>query len=177
MKTNLMNYKNFLIFVFRKNYICYLLLLFSFVFSILSNLIKDTIDKKTVEYDSLQKTLNVINDLNKNPEKANFILDHLFIGKANNFEDFINKAASNNNGKIISCINIETSLDAGLKKETMIIVGIFWHDAFVFDFLDEITKFNPGFINISKIEIEKIGEVSLDKPVIKVLIKCKIFQK
>lgn len=116
-------------------------------------------------------------NISMNSEKLHFIQKHNFKGEYSNFKDFVNKIAYKNCAKIscfenISKANIE-KIDVSLIK----LIGLFWHDIFIFNFLEEIQDFSPGFVNIVSVEINKFSKQILHKPTLKLEVVCKIFQK
>ena len=129
------------------------------------------------KYTQFANEMKPITDIISDNDKFNFIQNHLFKGEALDFKDFANKVAQENYAKIlslnrISCIKLDKINITQIK-----ITGLFWHDTFIFDFLEKIQNFSPGFINIIAIDINKFSKKITHKPVIKLEVICKIFQK
>jgi hypothetical protein len=176
-----MNYlrcQKLFIVVFKKNYFSYLFLALSVVAFVISSITRGNLNQKYIEYNSILKISDFVDNLKKNPKKHEFISKHLFAdSNGADFEDFVNDAIAKNNGKMMS-YKPDAEVNVGLiKKRSVTIVGLFWHDSFVFDFMNDIDLFRPGFARVVAMELEKAGEISLTAPVIEASIKCEIFQK
>jgi hypothetical protein len=171
-------YKKFYCFFFKRNQSFYSFLLLSTIVYIASDFIEEKIKIAETEYCFMQKYTDFVNNLKKDPNNLKFISEHLFAKCDADFGKFVNEAIIKNKGEMISFQKgSKTSFAGAIAKETAIIAGIFWHDYFIFDFVNSIESFNPGFAKVVAIEIERIGDVNPSRPIIRALIQCEIFQK
>jgi hypothetical protein len=141
---------------------------------ILENLVVSYKDKRILSYSSTEKTLCFINELKKDTNKLKFISNHLFTTNRINFEDFIKSAMQKRMTQILSIDKNELDMSP-IVKDTFVIRALFWHDAYVFDFIDDIYSFSSGFARILELNIIKIAAVSNNNPVIEAEITCEVF--
>lgn len=118
-----------------------------------------------------------IKELKSNNAKLEFISKHKFCGTSMDFENFIRNSEEKNYAKINQIKKLEESIHGQIKIRKFEIKGFFWHDSFIFNFLDEIQNFSPGFLKILSIDIDKFSRMIREKPIMKVEILCEIFQK
>jgi hypothetical protein len=115
-----------------------------------------------------------MNNLKKDTNKLKFISDHLFTSNKVNFEDFIKSMLQKQMAQVLS-INKDESDIGPIIKDTFVIRALFWHDAYIFDFIDDIRSFNSGFARILELNIAKIATVSSKQPVMETEITCEVF--
>ena len=132
---------------------------------------------KLTKYTEFESEMQPLINISANSEKLHFIQKHNFKGKYLNFKDFVNKIAYENCAKISCFENISKTKIEKIDVKLIKLIGLFWHDIFIFNFLEEIQDFSPGFINIVSVEINKFSRQILHKPVLKLEAVCKIFQK
>ncbi len=134
-------------------------------------------DDLFVKYNLIRDKALSIKNVMSNQSRIQFVNLHHFYGDQVDFNAFIKKTSDRDHARILEIKQIEDECVDKIRKQTYEISEIFWHDSFVFDFLDAIQDFNPGFANIKLVEITKCGRASKHKPAIKVRIVCDIFQK
>ena len=152
---------------------------FIFLFIILfvtSNNVESRKDEKNIELLNLQQKVNFVKDLLSNKEKLDFISHHLFHGKSNDFIEFIRNFSDEKHINIINISCLEKKNLNNLENLKIKIDGFYWHDSAIFDLIDKIRSFSPGFVKIESIEIHKIAKISTVKPSIKAEIICEIFK-
>ena len=116
-------------------------------------------------------------DLVSNAEKIKFIQKHKFNGKGEGFREFVAKLSYKTYSKIISIDPVSESKIGNVRVNEIKITGLFWHDSFIFDFLDNLQNFSPGFLSIVSIDIDKFSKQISQKPTMKLEVVCKVFQK
>lgn len=141
---------------------------------ILENFIASYREQRIISYTSIEKTINFMNNLKKDTNKLKFISDHLFTSNKVNFEDFIKSMLQKQMAQVLS-INKDESDIGPIIKDTFVIRALFWHDAYIFDFIDDIRSFNSGFARILELNIAKIATVSSKQPVMETEITCEVF--
>lgn len=161
--------------IFKKEYLLWLIVLI--IFLVISNFVGSIRDEKNLKLCEIQKTESLVNNLKKDSSKIKFIANHLFTGNQLDYREFLKNIAFQNKAKIISIEEKDTKSIGCINKKTVSMTGIFWHDKFVFDFLNDVQNFHPGFARVVSIDIDKFAKISLSKPVIKVEILCEVFQK
>ena len=150
------------------------LVLSSVLLSVITNIYKS---EKEEQYHHNQIEMNPVIDIVSNKEKWEFIQKHSFNGKSNDINKYMRRIFQETYAKLTDIKHIsETKIDK-ISVKTMKISGIFWHDVFIFDFLDKIQNFSPGFVDIISINIDKFARKITHKPIIKLEVTCKIFQK
>lgn len=127
--------------------------------------------------EQIKTELQPIMMLVSNHEKLKFIRKHKFGNTTPNIADFMHKTAKKNYAKILSIEKISEKKLGEIKVTKVKITGMFWHDMFIFDFLEQMQNFNPGFLNIEAINIDKLSKRVVYKPMLKLELVCEIFQK
>jgi hypothetical protein len=144
------------------------------ILSVLVSLYKG---KKFVGMQELEKREADVKSIISNGEKLRFISEHGF-GKANvSIESFTKDLGQKNFSEITKIYSVEESIIGTVKKTKLEIEGFFWHDLFIFEFLNEMQNFKPGFIKILSVEIDKFSKILIKKPALKVNVVCEVFQK
>jgi hypothetical protein len=141
---------------------------------ILESFIASYREQQILSYTSIEKTMHFMDELKKDSNKLKFISDHLFTLNKVNFEDFVKNITRKQMVQILSINKDEINIGS-ITKDTFVIRALFWHDAYIFDFLDDIYSFNSGFARILELNIAKIAAVSNKKPVMEAEIKCEVF--
>lgn len=106
-----------------------------------------------------------------------FISEHNFSGKNINFRKFVENLAEHNFAVITEVKKCNISRLDSFKRIKYKVRGYFWHDKFIFEFIDELQNYHPGFLKLSNVEIDKFSKVNEIKPFIRLEIICEIFQK
>ena len=106
-----------------------------------------------------------------------FIKKHKFGHTKNDYTEFIKQISKEYFAKISSIEKISSTKIGNIEVLTVKIDMLFWHDSFIFNFLDKLQKYSPGFINILSIDINKFTKHVGNKPSLKLEVICKIFQK
>lgn len=135
-------------------------------------------NQRYAEYMEWQEKATPFVKLRSNPQKFDFILKHKFSKNGLDFKNFVQQIARQN----YACIPIidfseEKSKIGQVNVSLAKITGFFWHDTFIFNFLDNLQDFSPGFLNITYVEIDKFTKQLGAKPILKLEVICKIFQK
>ena len=112
-----------------------------------------------------------------NHEKLDFIKNHKFGGQNSDIRNFLRTIAKKNYAKISLIEKISEKRIGKINVTRLKVTGLFWHDIFIFEFLEKIQSFAPGFLNIDAIEIDKIAKKIGQKPILKLEMVCEIFQK
>ncbi len=112
-----------------------------------------------------------------NNEKLSFIRNHKFAGQNSDIKNFMQTVAKKTYSKISLIEKISEKQIGKINATKLKITGLFWHDIFIFEFLDKIQNFAPGFLNIDAVEIDKIAKTIGQKPILKLELVCEIFQK
>ncbi|MDR3224322.1 MAG: hypothetical protein LBT03_01920 [Holosporales bacterium] len=135
-------------------------------------------DDKLVELETIQNYFATVDDLVRSPEKLKFISAHLLLEETNqSFDEFVTKIGQDNFAEIFSIEKKDEVIIGSLKKTKIKITGIFWHEDFIFEFLNSIYDFRPGFLKISQIDVDKFADISIEKPAMKLEAICEVFQK
>lgn len=141
--------------------------------SVFTSLYKNFIFNKLQESNL---TVSPIRSFSK--QRIKFISAHCFSGKKTAFEEYVETITKENLGIITEVSQVGKSKI--LNKFTCTkysIKGFFWHDLYVFRFIDSIQNFHPGFLKLLDIEIDKLQKVTENKPFMKMELICEIFQK
>ncbi len=160
---------------FVKRYKGYYLPIITMIF--ISIFISNYKNMKLEECIAIEAETYPIKKLESNKAKLEFISKHKFSGSSKDFENFIKELGQKNYAKIKQVNKLEDSVNGKIKITKFEIKGFFWHDSFIFNFIDEIQDFSPGFLKILSIDIDKFSKIITEKPIMKVEILCKIFQK
>ena len=110
-------------------------------------------------------------------ETIKFISQHDFSNKKINFRKFIENLADHNFAIITKVLKSNEIKTDTFRKTQYKIKGYFWHDKFVFKFIDEVQNFHPEFLKLLNIDIDKFSKANVFKPSIKLELICEIFQK
>ncbi|MDR1476319.1 MAG: hypothetical protein LBI20_03315 [Holosporales bacterium] len=145
------------------------------IFLTLKSFITSYREQQVLSYAPIEKTMHFIDDLKNNTNKFRFISNHLFTINKSNFEDFIKNIAPKYMPQNLSIDKDESDIGSIL-KDKFTIRALFWHDNYIFDFIDDIYSFNSGFAKILSIDISKIAAISTEKPVIEAEITCEVFR-
>ena len=141
-----------------KKYVIFCLVLLAFfVTSFFLQSYKNSLKE---EFEVISDSVEYVVDLKNNPHKLNFIKNHSFSGKKQNFKDFISTISNKLYSKINSFSEKDNEYAQGIHKKTIKIDLLFLHDSFVFQLIDQIKKFSPGFVYIKSFSITKIENVS-----------------
>jgi len=116
-------------------------------------------------------------DLVSNAEKMKFIQKHKFNGTRINFTDFVAELSHKTYSKVTSIEPVSESKIGNVKVNEIRITGLFWHDSFIFDFIENIQNFSPGFLSIVSVDIDKFSKQISQKPIMKLEVVCRVFQK
>lgn len=133
---------------------------------------------KSVLFDKLQETelkIAPFNSISKKQEA--FILKHAFSKDGINFKRFITELGGKNFATVTNISKLDTINLHKLKKTKYSIVLFFWHDKFIFQFLEGLQDLRPGFLKLLNIKISKVSKVNEFKPFLKLEVLCEIFQK
>jgi hypothetical protein len=153
-------------------------ILFATIFIIFINCLMSSYkNEKFTELQCIRDTKTVIKKLSISAPQKKHLANHLFSDKDLNFEDFITKIGKESLAKISSIEPIEESVIGTIKTKKFAITGVFWHELFIFEFLDKLQKLSPSFSKILSIEINKFAKIAYIKPIIKVDIICITYQK
>lgn len=127
--------------------------------------------------EQLEVEMMPVLSLATNNEKLNFLKKHKFSGQNSDIKNFMRTVAKQTYSKISLIEKISEKKIGKINVTKFKITGLFWHDMFIFDFLDKIQNFSPGFLNIDNVEIDKITKTMGQKPTLKLELVCEIFQK
>lgn len=106
-----------------------------------------------------------------------FISEHNFSGKNINFRKFVENLAEHNFAIVTEVKKCNISRLNSFKRIKYKVKGYFWHDKFIFEFIDKLQNYHPGFLKLLNVEIDKFSKVNEIKPFIRLEIVCEIFQK
>jgi hypothetical protein len=143
----------------------------------ISNILSIYKEEKFSEYEDAKNISVLVQKLTNDDNKLQFALRHRFNGENKNFGQFVSQIATKNSSQISSIEYVDESIIGLIKQKKVVIHGLFWHDIFIFAFLDALKNFSPGFLKILSVDINKFAKVSLLKPVLKVNVVCELFQK
>lgn len=129
------------------------------------------------KYEQIATEVNQIIGIISNGERVKFIQKHRFCEKKTDIKDFMRKVAQTTYAKISSMEKISEEKIGKINVATFKIIGLFWHDCFIFEFLEKIQTFSPGFLNIETVDIDKLSKKIVHKPMLKLEVICRIFQK
>jgi hypothetical protein len=141
----------------------------------ISSIIENNKSEKLLLAQSIDKTSNMAKKLLSNKHILEFVKKHLFRKETRDFKEFV---AGISNGYFAQDLEVSQGdqIELGqLVKTTYRIVGMFWHDSFIFKFIEGLKDFSPGFVRILSLEIDKFAKISSLKPVIKMETKCEIY--
>ncbi len=110
-------------------------------------------------------------------ETIKFISEHDFSSKKIKFRKFIENLADHNLAIITKVSKSDEIKTKAFRKIQYKIRGYFWHDKFIFKFIDELQNFHPGFLKLLNIDMDKFSKTNIFKPSIKLELICEIFQK
>lgn len=157
-----------------KQLIKYLIIIFVlFLTNIVLSIIKDNNELEAIE---INNNYNTIKQLNSDE----FILKHLFKEDKNNtknFIEYIKKYLKNNHCEIINIKTINSENLHNIKVDTIEFDLTFPHDKFIFELLEIIQNYSPGFVKIIDIYIKKDEIFNLNKNNLKTKILCSIYTK
>ncbi len=129
------------------------------------------------KYEQLEEEMTPIISISKDNETLNFIKNHKFSGQNSDIKNFMQTVAKKTYSKISLIEKVAEKKIDQINVTKFKITGLFWHDMFIFEFLDKIQSFAPGFLNIDHVEINKITKQIGQKPILKLELICEIFQK
>ena len=161
-----------LLFLWNKIYLIPILVMLPF--SIFSTVYKN---QQFEEYEQTAERLRPALNLLSQQEKISFIKAHKFYGKNIDFNNFIYKIIRKTYSKMPSIRLINRSKIGCVDVFQTKVMALFWHDYFVFDFLEKLRTFTPGFLNIISVNIAKLSKRLSQSPTIKLEVICKVFQK
>ncbi|MBR1944402.1 MAG: hypothetical protein IJ848_02915 [Alphaproteobacteria bacterium] len=162
------------LFTNNKTFIKYLIsILILIIINLVLSFIKDSTEDEMIiinnKYDKI-KQLN--ND--------EFVLNHLFEGDTNNiknFIDYVTKYLINNHSEIISIKTIDNTKLNDITVETIQFELTFIHDKFIFELLELIQNYSPGFVRITDVYIEKNEKFNINQNNLKVNMLCVVYTK
>lgn len=126
---------------------------------------------------NLNQTVSKIQKLSTNKEFYDFAANHLFRKDKVNFKKFL-KSCAKECFINISNVSCGDSVLAGkVKKTTYEIDGFAWHDSCVFQLIQKISDFSPGFAKIFSVSIEQFAEINNQKPVFKMRTLCDLYSQ
>ena len=157
-----------------KQLIKYLIIIFVlFLTNIVLSIIKDNNELESIEINNKYNTIKqLIND--------EFILKHLFKEDKNNtknFIEYIKKYLKSNHCEIINIETVNSENLYNIKVDTIEFDLTFAHDKFIFELLEIIQNYSPGFVKIIDIYIKKDEIFNLNKNNLKTKILCSIYTK
>lgn len=133
---------------------------------------------KSELFDSLQESELLAEPIKSlNQEEIKFISKHDFSDKKIMFQKFVDNLANHNFAIITTVLKSGEIKTRDFRKIEYKIKGYFWHDKFVFKFIDELQGFHPGFLKLLNIDVDKFSKANAFKPSIKLELVCEIFQK
>ena len=157
-----------------KELVKYLLVIFVLV---MANIIFTNIkDNNELELIEINNKYNILKKLNEDK----FVLKHSFKEDKNNTNNFINyikEYLKNNHCGVISIKNIENKNIENIKVETIEFHLTFPHDKFIFELLELIQNYSPGFVRITDIYVEKDEKFDINKNNLKVKMLCNLYNK
>ena len=133
--------------------------------------------KTFAKCEQIEVELKPLMSIATNHEKLDFIKNHKFSGQNSDIRNFLRTIAKKNYAKISLIEKISEKRIGKINVTRLKVTGLFWHDIFIFEFLEKIQSFAPGFLNIDAIEIDKITKNIGQKPILKLEMVCEIFQK
>ena len=157
-----------------KNRVNIFLILIGIAVVVTANIYKN---RKEEQYNQFKIEMTPIIGIASNKDKLNFIQRHSFSGKCADINKYIQRIFRETYANLTDIEKVSETKIGKISVHTIKISGIFWHDVFIFDFLDKIQNFSPGFVNIISININKLARKITHKPIIKLEMICKIFQK
>lgn len=157
-----------------RNKIYALSILSMLIVSVFASLYKS---KEFAKFEQLEMEMSPIMSIATNNEKLSFIKNHKFSGQNANIKTFMHTVAKKTYAKISLIEKISEKKIDKINVTKFKITGLFWHDMFIFEFLDKIQSFAPGFLNIDNVEIDKITKKIGQKPILKVELICDVFQR
>ncbi len=128
------------------------------------------------EQKRINPTFQYARMLNNDKNRMHFIKSHLFNKNKQDFEKFIKKHAKNL--KIdINEFNIEHEKEytSNVYIQKIRINLSAWHDISIFQILDSIENFSPGFISITNVAINRISNINNKTKSLNAEVVCDLF--
>lgn len=123
-------------------------------------------------YASLEVQENLVRKFSNS--ELNFIKTHSLSIDNDQFINFIKSDLKKLFGQLNSIDLIQISKICNIKVNTFAITLAFWHDKFIFDFLDKLSKY--GFVRVTEVHIER-SEEYLQQPGLIVKLLCNLYQE
>lgn len=133
--------------------------------------------QKCDECIELESQAKPVEKISTDRPKLDFILRHKFKGRSQSFSEFVQAISHETYSQIASIDSLKEYVTGTVNVQEFRITGLFWHDLFIFDFLDKLQDFSPGFLNITSVEINKFSKQIAQKPIMKLEVICKVFQR
>lgn len=133
--------------------------------------------------DNMEGKLTVINDQYNKIKQLNnnkFILKHLFKEDKNNiknFKNYVKESLKNNRSEVININTIDSKQLYNITVETIQFDLTFIHDKFIFELLELIQNYSPGFVRVTDVYIEKTNKFNINQNNLNVRILCEIYTK
>jgi hypothetical protein len=116
------------------------------------------------------------------PNQIKFMKNHFFTNSTNvpeKFKKMMEEIANSCRMQILNfkkknCLTTENNF-INVIEYTIEILS--WHDCYIFETLNKIQNFAPGFIKLKKIVISKVSNINLQSPSIKGLLICDLYYK
>jgi hypothetical protein len=109
--------------------------------------------------------------------KKHELLNHICSGNNISLSDYVAKIGKETVAAIKSIKNISEENGEKITTKKFVIIGVFWHESLIFEFLNKLREFSPGFLKILKIDINKFAVITAVKPTLKVEITCITYQR
>lgn len=133
--------------------------------------------QKCVELGDLASIKETITALTALGTSKQDLINHICSSNIVKFEEFVTRIGHESMAEISSIKNIGASSKGSVKVRKFTVVGFFWHESFIFEFLDKLQKFCPGFLKILQVEINRFAKITTIRPAMKVDVVCVTYQK
>lgn len=162
------------LFTNNKSFIKYLIIIIILFITNLSCtfIINDIEDKLVVINDQYNKLKQINNN--------EFILKHLFKEDKNNtqnFKNYVKEYLNNNRSEVININTVNSKQLYNITVETIQFDLTFIHDKFIFELLELIQNYSPGFVRITDVCVEKTNKFNINQNNLNVRMLCEIYTK
>lgn len=161
-------------FISNKSFIKYLIIiLVLFITNLVCSFIIDDIEDKLIVINDQYNKLKQLND-------NEFILKHLFKEDKNNTQNFINyvnEYLQSSHSKVINIETIDSKQLYNITVDTIQFDLTFIHDKFIFELIELIQNYSPGFVRITDVYIAKVNKFNVNQNNLRVRILCEIYNK
>ena len=120
-------------------------------------------------------TFSKISNISSNKTFYEFATKHLFFKEGIKFSKFLKTNAKKHFITHFKFSHSEPLLVGKLKKTMYEIEGLSWHDTFIFELVNSILNFAPGFTRITFISIDKFSKPNSKNPALKMRILCELY--